>query len=79
MSDPLYIALRLDRESDSIPRSSVSFLPRCLESRTQFRRRIGGVFVLLMLRLLPSAYHTPIPTEAFQPFRVAESSLDIVS
>src|SRR5258706_10402028 len=80
--ESLQIAFRLDSESDSITRLSISF---CLSAS-----RIAPNSALeldayslpcvsnfsAMFQLLPSVYHTPIPVVAFShPFWIADLSV----
>ena len=81
----MHIALRLDNEPDSITRSSSSFrlsassiaLSSALELEVGWFCWFSSFSA--MFRLLPSAYQTPIPADAFShPFFPADPSVFIV-
>ena len=71
MSDSLHIALGLDGDSDSIFRSSASFCPSAsriaLSSALELEAYLSSWFSRFraLLRLLPSAYYTPVPARHF--------------
>ena len=85
-SDRLHIALKLDRASDSISRSSVSFRlsasriapSSALELEAAFPS--GHLSLRAIFLVHPSLYHTPIAAAAFShPLRIAEPSVLIVA